>query len=405
MTEHEQLELSDDDGSVEFTELPSEDEVDAPNVETFREAVLHSTDWTTETIVSQLRRGNIVLNPSFQRRDAWKVQQKSRFIESLILGLPIPQIVLAEVKDQRGKFIVLDGKQRLLSILQYWGLGHGANNAYALAGLEIRKDLTRKNLTDLEADTSLENDLNALLNQPIRTVVIRNWPNVDFLHLVFLRLNTGSVKLSPQELRQALFPGPFSSWVDDVAVNSAGLRTLLKLKDPDYRMRDIEVLSRYFAFRFFLSDYRGRMKKFLDLAFERFNVGWDAWEPQLATALDDFEAGTSALIQVFGPSVGRKPGSRPFNRAVFDFLIFYAQRPHVRNAMLQHPGMVQTAFENLFRDPAFKSATERDTAGIPNTVKRLAAWGNALGDTLHLELPTPEIVDEGGDQRVSFTGF
>src|SRR5947209_7589571 len=88
-------------------------------------AVVNGTDWTTETIVSQLRRGNIQLNPRFQRRDAWKLDRKSRFIESLIVGLPIPQIVLAESKQERGKFIVLDGKQRLLAILQFWGLGEG----------------------------------------------------------------------------------------------------------------------------------------------------------------------------------------------------------------------------------------------------------------------------------------
>lgn len=101
-------------------------------------AVVTGTDWTTETIVSQLTRGNIQLNPRFQRRDAWKQDRKSRFIESLIVGLPIPQIVLAEAKRQRGKFIVLDGKQRLLTILQFWGNGEGTNNEYRLSGSRIK---------------------------------------------------------------------------------------------------------------------------------------------------------------------------------------------------------------------------------------------------------------------------
>jgi len=100
-------------------------------------AVVSGTDWTTETVVSQLKRGNIQLDPRFQRRDAWKRDRKSRFIESLIVGLPIPQIVLAESKRDRGKFIVLDGKQRLLSILQFWGLGQGDNNSYALSALTL----------------------------------------------------------------------------------------------------------------------------------------------------------------------------------------------------------------------------------------------------------------------------
>jgi hypothetical protein len=120
---------------VEFDEELEEQDVAEGLAPGSVAAVVSGTDWTTETIVSQLERKNIQLNPRFQRRDAWKRDRKSRFIESLIVGLPIPQIVLAESKHERGKFIVLDGKQRLLSILQFWGLGDGQNNKYALSAL------------------------------------------------------------------------------------------------------------------------------------------------------------------------------------------------------------------------------------------------------------------------------
>jgi hypothetical protein len=69
---------------------------------TFSESVIWGTDWTVETLLSQLKKGNIQLEPKFQRRDAWSPERKSRFIESLILNLPIPQIILAETKDQKG---------------------------------------------------------------------------------------------------------------------------------------------------------------------------------------------------------------------------------------------------------------------------------------------------------------
>ena len=82
-------------------------------------AVVTASDWTTETILSQLRQGNIDLTPSFQRREAWRNDRKSRYIESLFLGLPVPQIVLAERKGRRGSYIVIDGKQRLLSIRSF----------------------------------------------------------------------------------------------------------------------------------------------------------------------------------------------------------------------------------------------------------------------------------------------
>lgn len=72
----------------------------------FNQAVIWSTDWTTETIFNQLKKGNIDLNPSFQRRDAWNDKNKSKLIESLMLGLPVPPIILAENKRKRNSYIV-----------------------------------------------------------------------------------------------------------------------------------------------------------------------------------------------------------------------------------------------------------------------------------------------------------
>jgi uncharacterized protein with ParB-like and HNH nuclease domain len=218
--------------------------LDTSQVAKFSEAVLYSTDWTVETILAQMKRKNIDLNPRFQRRDAWSIKNKSRFIESLILGLPIPQIVLAERKDKRGNFIVLDGKQRLLTLLQFTGGADASDkhNKFKLSGLEAREDLNSRSFDKLD-----KVDLTTFLNQTIRTVAIRNWPNNDFLHLVFLRLNTGTVSLSPQELRQAMVPGPFSDFVDEWSYKSTAIHKLLSRATPDPRMRDVELLARHIA--------------------------------------------------------------------------------------------------------------------------------------------------------------
>jgi hypothetical protein len=364
---------------VDFKDLPSEDSVDLSEPKRLAEAVLHATDWTTETIISQLRRGNIDLNPKFQRRDAWTRPKKSRFIESIILGLPIPQIVLAELSGQRGKFIVLDGKQRLLSLLQFWGLGGGANNAYRLSGLNVLEELKGRNIEDLESVPALEGQLTALLNQPIRTVVIRNWPSVDFLHLVFLRLNTGSVKLSPQELRQAMFSGPFTDYGDDSAAESGQLQLLLNNEGPDQRMRDVELLARYLAFRLYLTDYRGRMRRFLDKTFERLNSEWSIKEAEVSECVRGFEEAVAVLIEVLGEKkVARKPGSRSFNRAIFDALVFYASDSRIRDQLRAHSEQVCEAYGALFEYADFTNAIERDTAGLSNTVLRLQKCGQAL---------------------------
>jgi Protein of unknown function DUF262 len=378
---------------TEFEDESEEEELPDGHVA----AVVSGTDWTTETIVSQLARKNIQLNPSFQRRDAWKRDRKSRFIESLIVGLPIPQIVLAESKLDRGKFIVLDGKQRLLSILQFWGHGSGDNNRYALSSLTLRPDLKKVTYAELSTRSDLQGDFNALCNQAVRTVVIRNWKDTDFLHSVFLRLNTGSVKLSPQELRQALIPGIFSTFIDEAAGDLVSLQALLGIDGPDTRMRDVEILGRFLAFRFFATIYPGRMKRFLDESFSTFNASWGAYEPKVRKAIVDFDEGVKFLLDVFGGDVARKPASSQFNRAIFDALIYYFSQQPIRNAATKKKAQVRKAYDALFKneDSAFLKAVESDTAGSPNTLARLQIWAKSLAPIVALPLSAPAIPQAG----------
>ncbi|MBO0652170.1 DUF262 domain-containing protein [Streptomyces triculaminicus] len=368
-------------------------------------AVVTDTDWTTETILSQLRRGNIQLNPRFQRRDAWNKARKSRFVESLILGLPIPQIVLAEDKERRGKFIVLDGKQRLLAISQFAsGSSFGSSSGeagfrkFGLSGLEVRDDLSRMTLDKLESDPERVDDLNAFLNQTIRTVVVRSWPNEDFLNLVFLRLNTGSVSLSPQELRQALHPGEFTDYLDDAASSSVWLQKAFRIDRPDFRMRDVEVLLRFYAFHFRLSHYSGNLKKFLDETVQKLNTIWASDPTQIKDAAGECDRAIEMTFDIFGSdsfhrwSEGGYEGR--FNRAVFDIMTYYFSRPEVRDALPANRASVKRAFEELCaRDTKFVESIQTTTKTPEATHRRLAAWGLVLRDELGVPVRIPSFID------------
>ncbi|MHA3027145.1 GmrSD restriction endonuclease domain-containing protein [Chromohalobacter israelensis] len=368
----------------------------------FSEAVLHASDWTVETIVAQLRRRNIDINPRFQRRDAWDLGKKSRFIESIILGFPVPQIVLAEKKGERGKYLVLDGKQRLLSLLQYTGNAEGPRNAFGLSALDVRPDLARKKFSHLEADPDLEGDLNAFNNYTVRTVIIRNWPDTEFLHLVFLRLNTGSVKLSPQELRQALFPGEFSNFADDWAADSRQLQALLGRSSADPRMRDVELLVRSLSFHYFLNDYRGRMKEFLDYSTGKMNDEWSDMEHSIRSAVDQFASACETIINIFGRErAARKADSKSFNRAIFDVLIFYAFDEKIRAGMQGNPEEVVGVYNETVQQSDFVDAIESDTAGIPNTFSRLDIWGSKLQEAVGLSFNLPRLENK----QIRFEGF
>lgn len=366
-------------------------------------AVVTDTDWTTETILSQLRRGNIQLNPRFQRRDAWAKPRKSRFIESLILGLPIPQIVLAEDKNRRGKFIVLDGKQRLLALRQFAaGSSFAASEeeegfkGFSLTGLEVREDLKLATLKKMESDGKHDDDLNALLNETIRTVVVRRWPNEDFLNLVFLRLNTGSVKLSPQELRQALHPGPFTDFLDDWASDSEWLRAALRIDKPDFRMRDVEILLRYFGFEFALDEYTGNLKKFLDDTVSLLNSAWESEEPRIRQVGESCNSAIEATFEVFGESAfyrwssGKYEGR--FNRAVFDAMTYYFSEEAVRAKAAADKQAVEMAFRNLCdTSQRFVESIQTTTKTPVATHRRLSLWGEALGEAIGMKLQIPDL--------------
>jgi hypothetical protein len=346
----------------------------------------------------QINKGNILLNPDFQRRDAWDKKRKSLFVESLILGLPVPQIVLAESKERRGSYIVLDGKQRMLSIRQFAASENDPQfDQLKLTGLEIRNDLKGKTLQSLHDDINLFDDLSAFENQPIRTVVIKNWPNEDFLYHVFLRLNTGSVSLSPQELRQALHPGPFVSFLDRSSSESNALQEILKLKKPDFRMRDAELLLRYYAFKNYFGQYTGNLKSFLDTTCKELNSSWDSKEQILIKQLEEFELAHQALKNIFGDDLYRKWNGqayeRRFNRAVFDILVLAFANQDVRAASVGHESRIEGAFRDLCeKNRDFLSSIETTTKSMRATQTRMSLWNEALNGLLETNLSLPKLV-------------
>ncbi|MBA4211225.1 MAG: hypothetical protein C0454_16995, partial [Parvibaculum sp.] len=221
----------------------------------FRDLVVFSRDWTVETVVSQIRKGNIDVEPDFQRRNAWNDGKRSLLIESLILGIPVPEIVLATAPDNPKSFIVIDGKQRLLAILGFIDPDFAASwDKPRLQGLQVRVDLNGKTYEAISKD---DLDDGRLLNADVRCAVISNYAADDVLYHIFYRLNTGSVPLSTQELRQSLNKGPFSKLLAQTTDHVRPIHEVLRLSSPDKRLRDAEILLRFIAFHIYGDRYRG----------------------------------------------------------------------------------------------------------------------------------------------------
>lgn len=362
------------------------------------DAVVTATDWTVETLISQLKKGNIKLDPSFQRRDAWTAKRKSEFIESLFLGLPVPQVVLAESKDRKGSYIVLDGKQRLLTLRQFSATSQDPEfKQLRLNGLTLRSDLNGLSMVDAVQNFTIEDDLRFFENQTIRTVVLRNWPSEDYLYLVFLRLNSGSLPLSPQELRQVVSPGRFTDFATIFTSNSASVMGLFNSNQkPDFRMRDVELSIRYFGLVNYLDGYTGNLKLFLDETSKKLNNEWSNLEKDIIEQGFELENAIEFTWKLFSDNAFRKWNGksfeRRFNRAVFDVMVYFFREKNTRIKAMKNNQAVIDAFKNLCNDSSsFRTSIETTTKSIGALSTRLQLWGETLAKILNIEINTPTL--------------
>jgi len=385
----------------------NDDELDTPGtIENYREAVLYGTDWTVKTLLQQIVEGNIDLAPNFQRRDAWPQKNKSRFIESVILQLPIPQIVLAERKEQRGTYIVLDGKQRLLTLAQFAGdlpadhplLEQSRNKGkLKLSNLKIVSEVNGKTYSDF-SHPDLSNLKTQFDNHTIRSSLIRNWPDEDYLYELFIRLNTGSSRLSPQELRQALKPGPFTEFLNTFTANSDAIKSILGTKAPDFRMRDTDLLLRMLAFLTYLENYTGNLKPFLDSYHEMLNSNWAREEQGVIQLCDRIERAIYFLSDAFGDPrrVGRrwKDGSYegPINRAVMDIQLAAALDTEVILAQRDGRLDIESEFKKLCENSReFVESIAGTTKSIHSINIRYSMWKHALANEINEAITFPRM--------------
>lgn len=381
-----QLDLVSDDEDEDETIVPSdqqESEEDVhPNADLINESVLFNTDWTVETLFRQIEKGNINLDPQFQRREAWLIDRKSKFIESIICGLPIPNVVLAEDKSTKGRYLVIDGKQRLFSISSF------LKGEFSLKNLPIRSDLNGLAFSDLVA--SHPQEVNTIENYTIRTVVIRNWPDEDYLYTVFYRLNSGSLQLSSQELRKALHAGKLLDFLDDFTRGSKEFKAIFGHKiDP--RMRDVELVLRFIAFDNFLEKYKGDLKAFLDGTVEFFDENWDQKLPALQESLAKLSTALSAAHAIFDDGALKKWNGRVFerrtNRAVFDVITRFFSDGQIAERAKAQKSAVVNAFKTLCeQNEKFRNAVERTTKTPNATFTRHQLWGNELAGVIGAKL-------------------
>jgi hypothetical protein len=352
-------------GEPEIDEVLEEDEEVVP----FQYDISTSgRDYDVLDLVHRLRNGDIVV-PTFQRGYVWSLRDASRFIESLLFGLPVPNIFLS-VEPETQKLLVVDGRQRLSTIhFFYEGIWPISKREFALRGTGQKgkyEGATYKSLPDA--------DKRRLDHAPMRASIIKQEsPSEDSssIYHVFERLNTSGVSLTPQEIRAAIYHGEFSDLIGGLNKN----KLWREIYGPENKfMRDQELILRFFAFYYNLQNYSAPMKEFLNK--------FMAWNRHLAripaARLSVLFTATIALIsEAIGKQAFRP--IRSFNTAVFDSVMVAVAKRLMAGPRPSFEG-IRASYEKLSANDEFLLITQHST-GHPTNVDRrfemaIAAFGS-----------------------------
>lgn len=336
----------------------------------------YGADYPVDSLVKRIEANDIIVPRfswvpdegsdivGFQREYVWPRSKADRFIESLLLGLPVPGIFL--VKEPSGRFLVLDGHQRLHSLHSYYeGVIQGVE--YRLDGVQAR--FRGKRYRDLDVE-----DRRRLDDSIIHATVIRqDEPTEDqsSIYMIFERLNTGGVNLQPQEIRVALYHGELVRVLRTLNEDPSW-RTLYGKKSK--RLKDMEMILRFFAFFYHSHAYRSPMKDFLN----RYMASNRNLARQKKTDLEKVFLGTaSVLATAVGPRAFRPV--RAVNAAVIDSVMTGLARRMARGPISNKTRLAEK-YEALLMNKGYRDAVETGTSQEANVETRLRLATEAFGD-------------------------
>ncbi len=224
----------------------------------------YGADYDVRGLVQRIRDEDIIV-PEFQRKYVWTQARASRFIESLLLGLPVPGIFLA-IDPKTRQLLVIDGQQRLRSLRHFYDgtFPRGEGTApFALKGERnkpLNPEFEGKAYADLEPRDRRRLD-NAIIHA---TVIKQDAPEEEdssSIYYIFERLNTGGVSLQPQEIRASIYQGKLLKLLQ-VLNKHTNWRSMFG--PVNQRMKDQELILRFFALYYDLERYEKPLLTFLN---------------------------------------------------------------------------------------------------------------------------------------------
>lgn len=317
-----------------------------------------------------------LVKPELQRMYVWDRAEASRFIDSLLLGLPVPSIFLAQTQDE--KLLIIDGYQRIMTVYDFVrGVFSKDGKGFSLSRSEkINHRWRGKSFVELS-----DAEQRRVRNTTIHAIIFaQQQPAEDDTSLfqVFERINTSGRSLLPQEIRNCVAQGRLNTLLFNVNKYEPW-RELFGLKDVDARMRDMEYILRFFALTSekYIRDTREKisLRRFLDLYMKE---NASAQQEQLDLLRERFTSAIDLVINTFGqnafhnisPSDAEKFVPK-FSPTIFDSTIIAADYV-VRFGGMIVPEDPHAARRSLLLNPEYKTAISQETMKRDSIIKRVS---------------------------------
>lgn len=352
--------------------------------------IINANDFNVMTINTLIESGAISI-PRFQRNFVWDRKRASKFIESLILGLPIPQVFLYH--EEKNKFTVIDGQQRLMSIYFFMkgrfpksGIRADLRNTINTYGV-IPDNILSDNslfqdfklqfyrfengkqhpLNNKQYNTLSEKQKENLCYMPIRCMTIRqiNTDDDSSIYEIYNRLNTGGLDLSAQEIRACLYHSEFYDMIYSLNAEPRWRKIVGRVKEDD-KCRDVEVLLRAYAMLYNGDKYSGSMITFLN----RFSKEAQKFDH------DKIETSKNIFYNFLDicDGVDKKyfmTKNKAFNVPLFD-AVFVAIAKRILDNGIESASVGLDSLNQLKNDSNFKDATTHSVSQIDKIKTRAA---------------------------------
>jgi len=335
---------------------------------------LYPIDYPFETLYNRIKaeKPKLLLDPDFQRKFKWDKdgwERSSKFIESCLMRIPLPSCYFAE--DEEGRHIVIDGVQRLTTIVRFF------DDEFALEGLTTFEELEGKKYSELgQYKVELE-------ATTIRCIVLRKENPKQLIREIFSRLNQGAVKLSDQEIRHALYNGSFNDLLSELAKNDV-IQNFGKGREGTASKDNLEAeeqVLRYFALKGDLETYQDKLAKYLDSFMSQ---NQHCSNKKVALYKADFISTLAKCISVFGEDVFIDTSKRRKRQSMVYYDLLMYSFGQIELEILDYKKVqIKEKFVQLCKLPEFQRTLSSGLQNKTSILKRRNLWSDLLSEALN----------------------